>query len=84
MSRYQILGRNPAHEVIVGWDPAIKSYFGQVFDPGLDQEYNPVYTVGYQPGQIADLADLARLMERFADIDTEMLVMLTGDRIIGR
>src|SRR5262245_50245471 len=31
MSRYAIAPQDPRYEVIVGWDPPMQTYFGQVF-----------------------------------------------------
>ena len=36
MSRHFVTPRNPRHEVIVGWDAPLDTYFVQVFDTAID------------------------------------------------
>ncbi len=48
MSRHFITPRNPRHEVIVGWDAPLDTYFVQVFDAAIDDTAieAPVAVVG--------------------------------------
>lgn len=38
MSRHQLDSFNPVHEVAIGWDPPMHTYFAQVLDTTASEE----------------------------------------------
>lgn len=85
MSRHQIAGLNPRHTVFVGWDPPLRSYFGQVYDPTKAEDENPVLWVGAdRPQQLRAIHDLAEAMSGFAELDAPTIRRLFQDRELDR
>ena len=46
MSRHQLPSENPRFEVFVGWDPALETYFAEVYDTKGEEEYQPFIWLG--------------------------------------
>jgi hypothetical protein len=86
MSRHLIPSLNSNHEVYVGWDHPLLTYFGQVYDLSIEEEDERlVYWIGADPGQhIYEIEELAVRMRKYADISNEMRVTLYGDKDEGR
>ena len=85
MSRHRIAALEPAHEVYVGWDEPLGSYFGQVYDPARPEEENPIYWVGAgNPRQYPEIEGLARAMTQFAVIPMETVRTLFRDKDLRR
>lgn len=85
MSRHQIPGIDPKHEVFVGWDPPLMSFFGQVYDPSLDEEENPTFWVG--AGRLRELQTVGHLvlaMTSYVVFSDAVLTMLNDDRRFDR
>jgi hypothetical protein len=84
LSRHRIAGLDPAHEVWVGWDPPLRTFFGQVYDPERDEDENPFHWVGASPPWLREPGDLAAAMEGFALLGAEMLQTLAADKEANR
>lgn len=84
MSRHVITGFNPTHQVIVGWDRPLQTFFGQVYDPSRDEDDQIVHWVGADhPRQLQRVEDLAREMLRYAEIHPVMRARLNSDKDEG-
>jgi hypothetical protein len=83
MSHYKITAKNPQHEVHVGWDTMLISFFGQVRDTTIeedDDERDPIiHWVGTSPPQILSVPDLAKAMRQYANIPAEIQLKLYAD-----
>jgi hypothetical protein len=83
MSRHIIPGRDPKHQVVVGWDRPCAGFFGQVIVPGEtdDDEDDVVFWVGAgYPGQVPTVEDLALHLRPYAEIDGETRAVLLADQ----
>lgn len=82
MSRHTIPGLNPDHDVVVGWDPPLQTYFAIVLDPtkgDFDAAYNPLW-LGTSLVEIDRVHDLADKLKPFAHIGHDVLRQLIVDR----
>jgi hypothetical protein len=84
MSRHRIDGLNSKHEVFVGWDPPLVTYFGQVYDPAADEDENPIHWVGAGAPHLQTVGDLAQAMAKYATLTPEMGRTLFGDKEANR
>jgi hypothetical protein len=85
MSRHEILAKDPAHKVIVGWDDF--TYFAQVIfrakeDAGKEDKF--ALWIPTPPLVIGEVEDLARRIRNFADLTPDMRATLYGDKDEGR
>lgn len=84
MSRHQIPGFDPMHEVVVGWDPPLMTFFVQVFDRSLPEDHQCIHWVGAdRPCEIEEIDDLVRAMRSYAIIDPDVRATLYYDKIAG-
>jgi hypothetical protein len=62
MSTYIRKGKNPNHEIILGWDPALNTYFLHVIDKtkNEDDKNRDVLWIGCTQNEITDIDDLAK------------------------
>ncbi len=60
MSRHSI--RVAAGELVVGWDPPLSTYFGQLYDPTVDEDRNPVVWVGLER-RVSSVLDLVQSLQ---------------------
>jgi hypothetical protein len=81
MSRRRVPGVNPAHEVWVGWDPPLRTFFGQVYDPDRDEDENPVLWVGANPPWLREPSELAAAMEGYVVLGADTLWQLAADKV---
>lgn len=86
MSRHEIAARDPAHKVIVGWDHPLLTFFAQVIDrakedAGDDDKF--MLWVGTRPRELYEIADLARAIRKYADLEPGIRAKLYGDKDDG-
>jgi hypothetical protein len=79
MSRYSINARNPQLQVVVGWDDGLKTFFGQVLDPRLDEEHEMLIWIGASSREIVNIVKLADALKSYADIPPEVRTNLARD-----
>lgn len=81
MSRHTIPALRPGLEVSVGWDRPLASFYGQVFDPTIDDEVaDPIILwIGGGPGEVATVEALAAALAPQATLEPEMLDTLRED-----
>jgi hypothetical protein len=81
MSRRRLTAKEPNHEVFVGWNPALRTYFVQVFrrdHPFLEGEV--VLREGTSPGEIDSIHALSEAVNYYAVVDDETKALLRKDR----
>jgi len=82
MSRHELASLNPAHEVAIGWDPPMETYFAQVFDTAGDEE-NDTYEVlwiGNRFQEVLNPAAVIAAVAPFASVPDGLLDQLARDR----
>lgn len=90
MSRIQIPAqcvKNPAHDVWVGWDSPLESYFGQVYDREIqastdpDDERDPVifWCGASSVGEIKTVSELDSVMRDYCTIPETIAAELLDD-----
>jgi hypothetical protein len=85
MSRRLIAALNPKLVCYVGWDQPLMTYFGQVYDPMIqDDDERIIHWVGTSLGELYEIDELQRAMSRFALIPHSMRITLHGDKDEGR
>lgn len=84
MSRHRIDGLKPGHEVYVGWDDPLQSYFGQVYAPGVRDREGPIHWVGASPPWLREVSYLVTAMRPYAEVSTAIQRTLFADREFGR
>ena len=80
MSRYYIPGKVERHDVTVGWDAPMNTYFGQVIDKN-DETDTPKHWVGTRHGEIQSVDRLQKSMEPYAAIPEPTRKNLAADRV---
>jgi len=81
MSRHTIPGLNPKHEVAVGWDAPMGTFFGLVSDPSLPVDHDDtVLWVGKGFNSIGTVDGLVDAMKAHATIPPDMIAKLADDR----
>jgi len=71
MSRHEIPSLDPAHKVIVGWDPPLLTY-------------KFVLWIGTRCYEIYEVAHLRRRISKYAELGPEIGATLYGDKDEGR
>ena len=87
MSRHFVTPRNPRHEVIVGWDAPLDTYFVQVFDTGVDDTAieAPVAMVGQTLSEVHCVDSILQVVAKHAAVPARLRETLLADcRKIGR
>ncbi len=80
MSRYYTTSNDPNHEVYVGWDNPLESFFVQVIDPREDEEHEIVFWAGATPDKsIKTLAELLMTVAPWGGLPAEILRSLDAD-----
>ncbi|MDG3444638.1 hypothetical protein [Nitrospirillum amazonense] len=75
MSRYTLASIKPGHEVVVGWDPPLTTYYGQVF-----RENDVILWFGLNIDEIHDVEKAVALLSPFATVPAYVLTQLIADR----
>lgn len=81
MSRHFVTPRNPHHEVIVGWDAPLGSYFVQVFDTAIDDTAieAPVAMIGQSLGEIRCVDRILQVAALYATVPEGFRETLLAD-----
>ena len=66
--------------VDVGWDPALQTYFGQVYECGME-DGPPVFCIGQRYREVSTVAELAARVARYCDLEEDILGQLDADRM---
>lgn len=84
MSRHLLTCDDPELVVVVGWDEGMGTFFAQVEPPGAGHPDDLLLWVGTFPGDVADPAELATVVRRWAHLDDRTLALLEEDRCARR
>lgn len=76
MSQYSF--RAVGHEIVVGWDNPLETFFVQVWDESSDAD-DPVLWVGTTPEAVATVEALSALVRPYGEISDELLKKLRED-----
>ncbi len=81
MSRHFMTPKNPHHEIIVGWDAPLGTYFVQVFDTGIDETAieAPVATVGQTLGEVRCVDRILQVVALHATVPEGLRDTLIAD-----
>ena len=66
--------------VDVGWDPALQTYFGQVYECVME-DGPPVFCIGQRYREVSTVAELAARVARCCDLEEDILGQLDADRM---
>jgi len=82
MSRHELDPLNPVHDVTVGWDPPMETYFAQVFDTTDDEENDSyeVLWIGTRFQEVLNPAAVIAAVAPFASLPADLLGQLARDR----
>lgn len=83
MSRHTIPGKNPSHDVVVGWDPPLQTYFAIILDPTKDEEdkgYTVLWVGADRPMEIDRVSNLVAAISRYAIVPKDIVRQLVIDR----
>jgi len=79
MSRYRIPSKNAKHNVYIGWDNPMQTFFAQVTDPTLDEEHQMVFWTGGMPEEVGSVETLQESLKPYADIPEDVKGNLVRD-----
>jgi hypothetical protein len=85
MSRHEIAAKDPNHQVFVGWDHPMQTFFVQVYDrskAGTDAEL--INWRGTRLREIYEVDNVRSAVGRFAELTADMASTLYGDKDEGR
>lgn len=81
MSRHEVAGKDPALEIVVGWDNPLQTFFAQVLRPGPDDEDGRVLLWLGTAWQECPTPDaMVAAVGAFAEVGEELLSRLRLDR----
>lgn len=82
MSRHDLIPFDPTHEVVVGWDPPIDTFFAQVLDNAGDEEEGTykVLWIGTRFQEVLNPATVIAAVAPFASVPADLLGQLARDR----
>ena len=83
MSRHELDSLNPVHEVAVGWDPPMRTYFAQVLDTAGNEEDGTyeVLWIGTRFQEVLNPASVVAAVAPFATVPADLLGQLARDRL---
>ena len=83
MSRHEMDPLNPMHEVTVGWDPPMHTYFAQVLDTAADEESDAreVLWIGTGFREVLSPAAVIAAGALFAFVPDDLPGQLARDRL---
>jgi hypothetical protein len=85
MSRHRIEALDAKHEVWVGWDRPLQTYFCQVYDTKLPEDENPILWLGAdRPRQVREPDGLVRALKPYAELSPAIIRTLFADQEQGR
>ncbi len=78
MSRHELVPLNPAHEVAVGWDRPLHTFFAQVLDVEADEDSDDrmILWIGADFGAVPDPATAVDAVRPFAVIPADLVQVL--------
>ena len=82
MSRFRLNGKNPEHEIIVGWDPPLQTFFAQVWDRSKfisgdwDDDEPALLWEGCHLRAVQTVDALEKMLKPFADLPPEVAAEL--------
>lgn len=82
MSRIQIPENdvsNSFHDVFVGWDNPLRTFFGQVYDSSADDDEQLIEWIGTDREEIFDLTTLCTLLEPYCTVNNEIRAELMAN-----
>lgn len=81
MSRHDLIPFDPDHEVVVGWDPPLRTYFAQVLDTAADEESDDfeVLWIGTGPHEVLNPATVIAAVTPFASVPADLAEQLACD-----
>lgn len=82
MSRHDLIPFDPAHEVALGWDPPMRTFFAQVFDTAGDEDDGTyeVLWIGTRFQEVLNPATVVTAVAPFASVPGNLLDQLAHDR----
>ena len=83
MSRHQLPTKSPRFEVFVGWDPALQSFFAQVYDTKGEEEYQPFIWLG-APWKRVMWMEIIQAISPYAAVTLEIAERLAEDKRLNR
>jgi hypothetical protein len=88
LSRHTLEPRNPTHEVTIGWDPPLRTYFVQVFEPASDPDEDDRQIMwrgfGRLMGDELDLEQAIKLVQPYAAVPKHVYYQLVADELRDR
>lgn len=86
MSRHDLIPFQPAHEVVVGWDPPLRTFFAQVLDTAAEERGDAyeVLWIGARFREVLDPAIVIVSVAPFAAVPADLLGQLARDRLVGK
>lgn len=81
MSRHHLVALNPAHEVVVGWDRPLRTFFAQVTNVAADEasDERTVLWIGCATEAVSDPALAVHALQPYAVIPADLVQTLQGD-----
>jgi hypothetical protein len=81
MSRHDLISFDPAHEVVLGWDPPMGTFFAQVLDNLADEEDGTyeVLWIGTRFQEVLNPATVIAAVAPFATVPAGLLDQLARD-----
>lgn len=82
MSRHDLIPFDPVHEVVVGWDPGLATFFAQVLDTAASEESDAyeVLWIGTSLHEVLNPAAVIAAVAPFASVLADLLGQLARDR----
>ena len=82
MSRHDLIPFDPVHEVVVGWDPGLATFFAQVLDTAASEESDAyeVLWLGTSLHEVLNPAAVIAAVAPFASVPADLLGQLARDR----
>ena len=82
MSRHDLIPFDPVHEVVVGWDPGLATFFAQVLDTAASEESDAyeVLWIGTSLHEVLNPAAVIAAVAPFASVPADLLGQLARDR----
>ncbi len=81
MSRHRLSALNPVHEIAVGWDRPLCTFFAHVIDTSADEsdDARTVLWIGTDTGAVPDPITAIQAVEPYAAVPAGLEQMLRAD-----
>jgi hypothetical protein len=80
MSRHQIPAKSQNHQVTVGWDNPMSTYFAIVTDETADEDDNVLLWLGGIDREYPRVEDMVKPLKPYADLTDDVIAILRNDR----